>query len=105
VAVAIRFKSVVRINEHKVSALQGVLDARKPLLPGLSGFQTVDALRAKPYSPRVFFLLNAPAEIRQRAEQIAVHWKGLITWHPDKIFPLDIQTMTEERPDWRFEAR
>jgi hypothetical protein len=69
------------------------------------GFQTVDALRAKPYSPRVFFLLNAPAEIRQRAEQIAVHWKGLITWHPDKIFPLDIQTMTEERPDWRFEAR
>jgi hypothetical protein len=48
------------------------------------GFATVDALRARPYSPRVFFLLNAPTDIRQRAEQIAAHWNGLITWHPDK---------------------
>jgi hypothetical protein len=48
------------------------------------GFTTVDALRAKPFSPRVFFLLDAPVEIRQRAEQIASHWKGLITWHPDQ---------------------
>jgi hypothetical protein len=48
------------------------------------GFTTVDALRAKPYSPRVFFLLDASAEVRQRAEQIAVHWTGLITWHPDQ---------------------
>lgn len=46
-----------------------------------SGFKTVDALRAKPYSPRVFFLLDAPAEIRVRAERIAAHWTGLITWH------------------------
>jgi hypothetical protein len=48
------------------------------------GFQTVDALRAKPYSPRVFFLLDASPEIRRRAAQIALHWKGLITWHPEK---------------------
>jgi hypothetical protein len=48
------------------------------------GFRTVDALRAKPYSPRVFFLLDAPPVVRQRAEQIAMHWNGLITWHPDK---------------------
>jgi hypothetical protein len=47
------------------------------------GFRTVDALRARPVSPRVFFLLDAPAEIRRRAEQIAADWKGLITWHPD----------------------
>jgi hypothetical protein len=47
-----------------------------------SGFAMVDALRAKPYSPRVFFLLDAPADLRQRAEQIAEQWKGLITWHP-----------------------
>jgi hypothetical protein len=32
-----------------------------------SGFAMVDALRAKPYSPRVFFLLDAPADLRQRA--------------------------------------
>jgi|SRR5580658_2366213 hypothetical protein len=47
------------------------------------GFDTVDALRSRPYSPRVFFLLNAPADVRQRAEQIAAHWQGWITWHPD----------------------
>jgi hypothetical protein len=48
------------------------------------GFQTVDALRARPISPRVFFLLDAPTDIRRRAEQIATDWKGLITWHPDR---------------------
>ena len=48
-----------------------------------SGFTTVDALRAKPYSPRVYFLLNAPPDIRQRAEQLEVRWQGRITWHPN----------------------
>jgi hypothetical protein len=49
-----------------------------------SGFSTVDALRAKPYSPRVFFLLDAPADIRQRAAEIEDRWRGLISWHPDE---------------------
>jgi hypothetical protein len=39
------------------------------------GFATVDALRARPYSPRVLFLLDAPADVRQRAEQVAVDWR------------------------------
>jgi len=47
------------------------------------GFNTVDAMRARPYSPRVFFLLDAPTDVRQRAEQIGAEWQGLITWHPD----------------------
>jgi hypothetical protein len=34
-----------------------------------SGFSTVDALRARPYSPRVFFLLDAPADVRRRASR------------------------------------
>ncbi len=34
------------------------------------GFATVDALRIKPFSPRVFFLLDATADVRQRAERI-----------------------------------
>lgn len=46
------------------------------------GFSTVDAIRAKPNSPRVYFLLNAPPDIRQRAEEIEDRWDGLITWHP-----------------------
>jgi hypothetical protein len=49
-----------------------------------SGFATVDALRAKPYSPRVFFLLDAPDDVRERAEQIELRWAGRITWHPDR---------------------
>ena len=46
------------------------------------GFSTVDAFRARPYSPRVFFLLDAPADVRQRAEYIGDCWNGMITWHP-----------------------
>jgi hypothetical protein len=50
-----------------------------------SGFAIVDALRAKPFSPRLYFLLNAAPLIRQRAEQIALDWHDWITWHPDPI--------------------
>ncbi len=49
----------------------------------LAGFTGVDALRAIPYSPRVFFLLDAPGRVRQRAAEIEWQWRGLITWHPD----------------------
>ena len=48
------------------------------------GFSTVDALRARPYSPRVFFVLDAPDDVRQRAKQVEVDWRGWITWHPDR---------------------
>jgi hypothetical protein len=57
-----------------------------------SGFATVDALCARPHSPRLYFLLDAPPPIRRGAEQIAVDWPGHITWHPnsrtDPIIPL-----------------
>jgi hypothetical protein len=33
--------------------------------------------------PTTLFLLDAPADIRQRAEQAATDWQGWITWHPD----------------------
>jgi hypothetical protein len=45
------------------------------------GFRAADALRCKPYSPRVFFLLNAPEKLRQRAARIEADWHRLITWH------------------------
>jgi hypothetical protein len=51
----------------------------------VTGFVTVDALRAKPYSPRVYFLLNAPPDLRRRAEQIESDWQGWITWHADAV--------------------
>jgi len=50
-----------------------------------SGFATVDALRAKPYSCRVYFLLNAPPDIRRLVKQIALDWQGWFTWHADAV--------------------
>lgn len=48
-----------------------------------AGFRTVDALRARPYSPRLFFILDAPPFIRERAEILARRWGEWISWHPD----------------------
>ena len=39
---------------------------------------------AKP-ARRWSWRLDAPADVRHRAEQIAVQWDGLITWHSDGI--------------------
>jgi hypothetical protein len=50
-----------------------------------AGFSTVDALRAKPYSPRVFLPLDEPAYIRQRAKHIAVLLDGRIAWLSDRV--------------------
>jgi hypothetical protein len=55
-----------------------------------SGFTTVDALRARPFSPRLYFLLDAPSLIRQRAERIAFDWKDCITWYPSPSIPLAV---------------
>lgn len=46
------------------------------------GFNTVDALRAKPWSPRVFFLLDATRQIREKAAALQSRWTGHISWHP-----------------------
>ena len=32
----------------------------------------------------VYSLLNAPPDVRRRAEQISLNWQGWITWHPHK---------------------
>lgn len=61
------------------------------------GFATADALRAKPFSPRVFFLLDAPADVRQRADEVAVDWQGLITWHPGGAMGCEMAASTVPR--------
>jgi hypothetical protein len=49
-----------------------------------AGFATVDAVRAGRYSPRVFFVLDATDNIRERAQNFCTHWAGeRVTWHPD----------------------
>lgn len=48
------------------------------------GFERIDALRARSYSPRAFFLLGASDEIRERASDFAKAWGAdRITWHQD----------------------
>lgn len=42
------------------------------------GFERVDALRASPYSPRAFFLLDADEETRRRAEALEKQWDGFL---------------------------
>jgi hypothetical protein len=42
------------------------------------------ALRASPWSPRAFFLLDAAPELVRRAAEIAEAWGGdRLTWHSD----------------------
>jgi hypothetical protein len=51
------------------------------------GFDRVDAIRASPYSPRAFFLLDADDTIRGRAAAFAQQWAGLIGWYADCVQP------------------
>jgi hypothetical protein len=51
------------------------------------GFGRVDVLRASPFSPRAFFLLDATDEIRGHAETLAEQWCGMIVGYPNGIHP------------------
>jgi len=48
-----------------------------------SRFRVSGALRAKPWSPRAFFILNGGDELDSCAKKIAGTWKGHISWHPE----------------------
>ena len=48
-----------------------------------SGLKVSGALRAKPWSPRAFFILNGDGELHYRAKKISETWSELISWHPD----------------------
>lgn len=48
-----------------------------------SGLYVSGALRAKPWSPRVFFILNADEELCDRAKSLADLWKSHIVWYPE----------------------
>lgn len=50
-----------------------------------SGLHVSGALRAKPWSPRVFFILNGDEELCDRARSIAELWGDRISWYPDVV--------------------
>lgn len=59
----------------------------------------VDVIRARPYSPRAFFLLNASDDVRRQAELLAARWGNHMSWHPgpaEPVTPGDLQTSPEE---------
>jgi hypothetical protein len=45
-----------------------------------SGLHVSGALRARPWSPRVFFILNGDKELHERAKSIAERWENRISW-------------------------
>jgi hypothetical protein len=47
------------------------------------GFSRVDAIRAKPYSPWVFFILDASETIVRRAADMAQRHPAVFSWHPE----------------------
>lgn len=48
-----------------------------------SGLHVSGALRAKPWAPRIFLILNGDKELHDRAKSMAERWENLISWHPD----------------------
>jgi hypothetical protein len=48
-----------------------------------SGLHVSGALRAKPWSPRFFLIINGDAELHDRAKSIEECWKDRIVWYSD----------------------
>jgi len=65
-------------TRRKGGHLQEILHWTKRLA---ENFESVDAVRSKPYSPRVFFILNATTEIQNRAKQLVQTWGDRLSWH------------------------
>lgn len=47
------------------------------------GLRVSGALRASPWSARLFFIINGSKELHDRADCLAQQWHGKITWHPN----------------------
>ncbi len=45
-------------------------------------FAKVDVIRCKPYSPRVYFLLDAPEELQTRVQRLCDRWGERMCWNP-----------------------
>jgi hypothetical protein len=71
---------------HHHSMRKGGHEAELRYLAGRlreSGFGVCGALRAKPWSPRAFFIVDGDEELRDRAREIARTWAEKIYWYSD----------------------
>lgn len=73
----------VVLYHHQTRAPGGHVEEIRQLEAKLGEtFDRVDAIRAKPYSPRVFFLLDATPDIVERVEEWCEWWGDKISLNP-----------------------
>ncbi len=72
------------VYHHQTRFKGGHINELEHLAKGLRtrGCASVDVLRARPYSPRAFFLLDADDDLRSRAEKLSGQWGEHLSWHP-----------------------
>jgi len=85
IAALTQHNRTIAIYHHQTHRKGGNLQELRDLAKRLrkSKLQVSGALRAKPWSPRAFFILNGNPEIHNRAETIVETWEGWISWYPD----------------------
>jgi len=76
---------------HHQTRRKGGHEAELPYLANTlkeEGFRVSGALRAKPWSPRAFFILNGDEELSTRAQRVSGTWTNKIFWYSDQwLFP------------------
>jgi hypothetical protein len=72
------------VYHHQTRRKGGHMEELRHLGSRLSdtGANVAGALRASPWSPRAFFLLDADAGAVEKAKGIAATWANLVAWHP-----------------------
>jgi len=60
------------------------------------GLRVSGVLRAKPWSPRAFFILNGDEQLCERANETASAWGNLMSWHVEDEF--QTKSCDVERP-------
>jgi hypothetical protein len=85
----------VVVYHHQTRRKGGHVDELRHLAERLAdaGCRVSGALRASPWSPRAFFLIDADTNILQRAQSLSAQWNGLITWHDNFSNPKPVDLL------------
>jgi hypothetical protein len=81
ITVVPKLATIARANKNAFMSSASRLPDESGHRPVEKQICTVGALRAKPYSPQAYFLLNAQTEVHQRAERFEDHWQAGSTLH------------------------
>lgn len=69
-------------HQEEIRALANLLEE--------DGYRVCGALRAKPWSPRAFFILDGDDELCTRAQEIERNWDGWIKWYSGATLGLKV---------------